>query len=238
MQHPAARPRGRDRPVRRAARQAASASRSPRPGVERRPRRPFAARTRAGRCVATAPRSPAPECRDSRRERTRTATARIRRVRRSVRRLRTRARRIPLHGRVELPRRPARVRPRPGLERDEPVLVAVPQPGLGLLRSALDRGRGATTSAPLDMSVAGRNPGRIIGSVLTAFVREHAGPPGADHRRADLGRPQRRRVPGLRRARGVDQRRAGRPARLHPLPVRRHATSIGPCSSTPPARTR
>ena len=26
-----------------------------------------------------------------------------------------------------------------------------------------------------DMSVAGRNPGRIIGTVLSAFVREHAG---------------------------------------------------------------
>lgn len=63
---------------------------------------------------------------------------------------------------------------REGLDRAEPVLVAVPQPGLGLLRSALD-----ATEVPrvrtADMAVAGRNPGRIIGSVLTAFVREHDG---------------------------------------------------------------
>jgi anti-sigma regulatory factor (Ser/Thr protein kinase) len=63
---------------------------------------------------------------------------------------------------------------RGGLERDEPVLVAVPQPGLGLVRSAL-----TAEEEPLvrtaDMSVAGRNPGRIIGSVLTAFVQEHEG---------------------------------------------------------------
>jgi anti-sigma regulatory factor (Ser/Thr protein kinase) len=63
---------------------------------------------------------------------------------------------------------------REGLDRGEPVLVAVPQPGLSLLRSALDdvelqRVRTA------DMSIAGRNPGRIIGSVLTAFVAEHPG---------------------------------------------------------------
>lgn len=65
---------------------------------------------------------------------------------------------------------------RAGLEQGEPVLVAVPQPGLGLVRSALrpdevDRVRTA------DMGQAGRNPGRITGSVLTAFVAEHAGRP-------------------------------------------------------------
>lgn len=63
---------------------------------------------------------------------------------------------------------------RAGLERDEPVLVAVPQPGLGLVRSAL-----TTEEEPrvrtADMSVAGRNPGRIIGTVLSAFVAEHRG---------------------------------------------------------------
>ena len=63
---------------------------------------------------------------------------------------------------------------RGGLERDEPVLVAVPQPGLGLLRSALDPDEQPDVRT-LDMSVAGRNPGRIIGSVLTAFVHEHPG---------------------------------------------------------------
>ncbi len=63
---------------------------------------------------------------------------------------------------------------RSGIEHDEPVLVAVPQPGLELLRAALD----ATEASHVriaDMTVAGRNPGRIIGAVLTAFVREHGG---------------------------------------------------------------
>jgi anti-sigma regulatory factor (Ser/Thr protein kinase) len=63
---------------------------------------------------------------------------------------------------------------RAGLADDEPVLVAVPQPGLGLVRSTL-----TPDEEPLvrtrDMAVAGRNPGRIIGTVLSAFVREHAG---------------------------------------------------------------
>jgi len=63
---------------------------------------------------------------------------------------------------------------RDGLDNDEPVLVAVPQPGLGLLRSALSEAEAALVRTA-DMAVAGRNPGRIIGSVLTAFVNEHAG---------------------------------------------------------------
>ena len=63
---------------------------------------------------------------------------------------------------------------RAGLERDEPVLVAVPQPGLGLLRSAFTEDEAAQVRTA-DMAQAGRNPGRIIGTVLTAFVREHAG---------------------------------------------------------------
>jgi anti-sigma regulatory factor (Ser/Thr protein kinase) len=63
---------------------------------------------------------------------------------------------------------------RAGLEQDEPVLVAVPQPGLGLLRSALSEAEAARVRTA-DMAQAGRNPGRIIGTVLTAFVREHAG---------------------------------------------------------------
>ena len=63
---------------------------------------------------------------------------------------------------------------RTGLEQDEPVLVAVPQPGLGLLRSAFTDDEAARVRTA-DMAQAGRNPGRIIGTVLTAFVREHAG---------------------------------------------------------------
>ncbi len=61
---------------------------------------------------------------------------------------------------------------REGLERDEPVLVAVPGWNLDLLRDALTPEE--TPRVRLrDMTVAGRNPGRIIGNVLTAFVREH-----------------------------------------------------------------
>ncbi|MCO1656798.1 sensor histidine kinase [Pseudonocardia humida] len=63
---------------------------------------------------------------------------------------------------------------REGLALGEPVLVAVPQPGLGLLRAALDDSELARVRTA-DMSVDGRNPGRIIGSVLTAFVAEHPG---------------------------------------------------------------
>jgi anti-sigma regulatory factor (Ser/Thr protein kinase) len=63
---------------------------------------------------------------------------------------------------------------RTGLAMGEPVLVAVPEPNLGRLRAAFtpheaDRVRSA------DMGVAGRNPGRIIGTVLTRFVAEHRG---------------------------------------------------------------
>ena len=63
---------------------------------------------------------------------------------------------------------------REGLERDEPVLVSVPGWNLDLLREALTPAE--TPRVRLrDMTVAGRNPGRIIGNVLTAFVREHPG---------------------------------------------------------------
>lgn len=72
---------------------------------------------------------------------------------------------------------------RDGLADDDPVLVAVPQPGLGLVRSALTDEEQARVLTR-DMSVAGRNPGRIIGSVLSAFVREHAG-----HRVRIIGEP-------------------------------------------------
>ncbi len=63
---------------------------------------------------------------------------------------------------------------RDGLERDEPVLVAVPEPNLGLVRAALDDAEKEKVRT-LDMGVFGRNPGRIIGTVLTAFVHEHPG---------------------------------------------------------------
>jgi anti-sigma regulatory factor (Ser/Thr protein kinase) len=72
---------------------------------------------------------------------------------------------------------------RTGLDHDEPVLVAVPQPGLGLIRSALTADEEPRVRTA-DMSVAGRNPGRIIGTVLSAFVREHTG-----HRVRIIGEP-------------------------------------------------
>lgn len=59
---------------------------------------------------------------------------------------------------------------RDGLRDDEPVLVAVPEPNLSRIRAALPPDVPAA-----DMAVAGRNPGRIIGGVLTAFVRAHPG---------------------------------------------------------------
>ncbi|MCW0213843.1 MAG: sensor histidine kinase [Pseudonocardia sp.] len=69
-----------------------------------------------------------------------------------------------------------------GLERDEPVLVAVPGRNLELIRQGL--GRDARRVRLADMAVAGRNPGRIIGTVLRAFAEEHAG-----HRVRIVGEP-------------------------------------------------
>lgn len=60
---------------------------------------------------------------------------------------------------------------RDGLAAGEPVAVAVPAPRLELLREAL--GDLATGVRMVDMSVAGRNPGRIIAEVLRASVDAH-----------------------------------------------------------------
>ncbi len=60
-----------------------------------------------------------------------------------------------------------------GLDAGEPVMVAVPGPNLALIADAL--GDASSEIRMADMTVAGRNPGRIIGSVLTAFADEHAG---------------------------------------------------------------
>jgi anti-sigma regulatory factor (Ser/Thr protein kinase) len=62
---------------------------------------------------------------------------------------------------------------REGLAREEPVAVAVPRSRLELLREAL--GDLATRVRLVDMSVAGRNPGRIIAEVLRAAVDAHPG---------------------------------------------------------------
>ncbi|HEY3611645.1 MAG TPA: anti-sigma factor RsbA family regulatory protein [Pseudonocardiaceae bacterium] len=58
-----------------------------------------------------------------------------------------------------------------GLAAGEPVAVAVPSPRLDVLRSAL--GPAARDVLLLDMTVVGRNPGRIIPGVLRAFADEH-----------------------------------------------------------------
>jgi anti-sigma regulatory factor (Ser/Thr protein kinase) len=63
---------------------------------------------------------------------------------------------------------------RTGLERDEPVLVAVPGPNLELVRDGLTADE-APHVRMRDMAVAGRNPGRILGTVLSPFVAEHRG---------------------------------------------------------------
>ncbi|MGH3670920.1 MAG: anti-sigma factor RsbA family regulatory protein, partial [Pseudonocardiaceae bacterium] len=60
---------------------------------------------------------------------------------------------------------------REGLERSEPGLVAVPGPHLDTLRCAM--GESSRDVEFVDMTQAGRNPGRILPSVLYAFVHQH-----------------------------------------------------------------
>ena len=61
---------------------------------------------------------------------------------------------------------------RDGLDAGEPVLVAAPPANLDLLRAELDSA--AARVRFIDMTRAGRNPGRIIPGVLRAFVDRHA----------------------------------------------------------------
>ena len=63
---------------------------------------------------------------------------------------------------------------REGLERSEPVLVAVPGWNLDVLREAMTPDEMPRVRLR-DMTVAGRNPGRIIGTVPFAII----GPPAA-----------------------------------------------------------
>ncbi|MEJ3746783.1 sensor histidine kinase [Actinomycetes bacterium KLBMP 9797] len=60
-----------------------------------------------------------------------------------------------------------------GLAAGEPVLVAVPDDNLRLIRAGL--GVRADDVRLRDMSVAGRNPGRILPGVLLAFAAAHPG---------------------------------------------------------------
>ncbi|MDD7942627.1 sensor histidine kinase [Actinomycetospora lutea] len=62
---------------------------------------------------------------------------------------------------------------REGIEAGEPVMMAAPPSRLDLVADAL--GPAAADVTLHDMTVAGRNPGRIIAGVLRAFVDEHAG---------------------------------------------------------------
>jgi anti-sigma regulatory factor (Ser/Thr protein kinase) len=62
-----------------------------------------------------------------------------------------------------------------GLADGYPVMVAVPEGNLGLIRDAL--GASANKITMHDMTQAGRNPGRIIPSVLLRFADTHAGRP-------------------------------------------------------------
>jgi len=59
-----------------------------------------------------------------------------------------------------------------GLHAEQKVLVAVPGPNLAILREALGGAAAGVTMA--DMTEAGRNPGRILGSVLSRFADQHA----------------------------------------------------------------
>ncbi|GAA4093109.1 MULTISPECIES: sensor histidine kinase [Actinomadura] len=60
---------------------------------------------------------------------------------------------------------------RAGLDAGEPVAVAVPGPRLDAIRAGL--GAAAARVEWIDMTVAGRNPGRIIPGVLRAFADRH-----------------------------------------------------------------
>ncbi|MFJ4658877.1 anti-sigma factor RsbA family regulatory protein [Nocardia sp. NPDC088792] len=60
---------------------------------------------------------------------------------------------------------------RSGLENDEPVAVSVPTANLALLRNAL--GSEGDAVQWMDMTIEGRNPGRIIPGVLRAFADAH-----------------------------------------------------------------
>ncbi|UOX89657.1 sensor histidine kinase [Amycolatopsis sp. FBCC-B4732] len=61
-----------------------------------------------------------------------------------------------------------------GIDRGEPVVVAVPSRNLLLVEKALDRRAGEVRL--IDLSRAGRNPGAILPSMLRALAAEHEGP--------------------------------------------------------------
>lgn len=62
-----------------------------------------------------------------------------------------------------------------GLSAGEPVMAVVPTDNLKLLREELRDVRGGSSVVTQDMTVAGRNPGRILPGVLLAFAAAHPG---------------------------------------------------------------
>jgi MEDS: MEthanogen/methylotroph, DcmR Sensory domain len=74
-----------------------------------------------------------------------------------------------------------------GLDRAQPVLVAVPGDKLASLRSALGDATADVTMA--DIMGFGRNPGRILAAEL-AFAERHPGRHCPHHRRTALGGPR------------------------------------------------
>jgi anti-sigma regulatory factor (Ser/Thr protein kinase) len=62
---------------------------------------------------------------------------------------------------------------RTGMDNGEPLLAAVPAPGIDALQTALGSDADAVTY--VDMTLAGRNPTSIIPTVLQAFADEHPG---------------------------------------------------------------
>lgn len=60
-----------------------------------------------------------------------------------------------------------------GLAADEPVAIAVPDTNLALIAECL--GDTVDSVRMIDMTVAGRNPGAIMATVLTRFIDEHPG---------------------------------------------------------------
>ena len=115
---------------------------------------------------------------------------------------------------------------RDGLERDEPVLVAVP----GCEPGARARRPDSRTKIPhvrlRDMTVAGRNPGRIIGTVLSPLRREHP-----DRRVRIVGEPiwagrTDEEYPACAEHEALINVALARVAGVHPVPVR-HLGSAG-----------
>ena len=60
-----------------------------------------------------------------------------------------------------------------GIKAGEPVAIAVPGPNLDRIADCL--GDTADAVRMIDMTVAGRNPGAIMATVLTRFIDEHPG---------------------------------------------------------------